>query len=81
MTAVLRPLTDRTAPTDALMVEVSCRQCGGQLRELNAGRTDGVRVTWVGKCCTCRREYALVLEMRALANVSTSNQFTKRVSA
>lgn len=56
----------------------SCRQCGGELHQINAGNCDGVRATWVGKCSTCRREYALVVEMRALSNVSTSNQFTKR---
>ena len=55
-----------------------CRQCGGELHEINGGNTDGVRTQWVGKCGTCRREFAIVAEMRALSNVSTSNQFTKR---
>lgn len=64
-----------------LWVGTSCRQCGGELHEINPGSTDGVRTIWVGKCDTCRREFAVVAEMRALSNVSTSNQFTRNRGA
>lgn len=66
MTATARPLTDPGAPADVLLVDVACRACGGRLREINAGRSDGVRATWVGKCCVCGHEVAVVVELRAI---------------
>jgi hypothetical protein len=61
--------------------DLSCRQCGGELHEINPGHTDGVRAIWVGKCDTCRREFMVEAVMRALSNVSTSNQFTRNRGA
>lgn len=64
--------------SSGLWFQACCRQCGGELHQINEGTCDGVRTLWVGKCSTCRREYMVEAVMRALSNVSTSNQFTKR---
>lgn len=57
-------------PHDGLWFSTACRCCGDLLQQINAGTNDGVTSRWVGKCTTCRREFAVVAEMVALRNPS-----------
>lgn len=59
--------------SSGLWFSARCRGCGDLLHQINAGSCDGVRSSWVGKCVTCRKEYAVVVELVALVHPSTSN--------
>ena len=41
----------------------TCRNCGGELEQVNPGHTDGCRATWVGSCVACRRQWVVTASM------------------